>query len=107
MHKLYHSFASWYNTNRFAEHGSVRNALTNLCQVQPTDGTWKEYWMYQSYCAGASALWQQVNSALVEFAERAEHLDPEFISPSEQFDCARENLHNRFYNQQLELFDAR
>jgi len=83
------------------------NPLTNRATVMKNSHNLsveqRDYWMRQAFKAGAEAMWQDINSALLDWATACEGLEPEMLEPCEVYDRARENLHVYIYNQ-LELF---
>jgi hypothetical protein len=63
-----------------------------------------DYWMRESFKAGAQAMWADINHTLALYACAVEGCDPELVTPCEVYDRVRESLHH--YVTQLELFDV-
>ena len=93
------SFNNWFYDEAYPEMGS------NRCQVyaygNPANSDNRDYWMRESYVAGANAMAHDILSVLADWACATEGLEPELLTPAEVFDRARENL---FHYTQLELF---
>ncbi len=95
-------FIQWFYTETYPEAGSNRAQVYTY--GNPGNKENRDYWMRQAFKQGAQAMWQEVNSVLLDWACAVEGCDPELLEPCEVYDRARENLHH--YVNQLELFDA-
>jgi hypothetical protein len=96
-------FIKWFYEEQYPELGSNRAQVQAMGDMPTRRVDVRDYWMRQAYKAGAQAMWQEVNSVLLDYACAVEGLDPEMVTPAEVFDRARENLHSYVYKQ-LELF---
>lgn len=94
-------FIKWFFEEIYPEPGSNRATVFGYGNANNKEN--RDYWMRQSFEAGAKAMWQEVNETLAAYACAVEGLDPEMLEPCEVYDRARENLHG-YVNQQLELF---
>ena len=95
-------FIKWFYEDNYTE--NQRNRWSVMSGTYNTRIDWTDYWMRLSFKAGAEAMWQDINGALLDWACAVEGLEPELLEPCEVYDRARENLHSYVY-EQLELFN--
>lgn len=94
-------FVRWFFEEKYPEMGSNRAQVYGY--GNPQNSSNRDYWMREAYKAGAEAMWQDINAALIDYACAVEGCDPEMLEPCEVYDRARENLHY-YIHKQLELF---
>lgn len=94
-------FIQWFYNEPYPDEGSSRFQVYGYGNPGNKDNM--DYWMRQSFRAGAQALWNDLNHLLAQYACAVEGLDPELLEPSEVYDRVRENLHT--YVTQMELFE--
>lgn len=97
MTGFYKNFVTWFFDEPYPQPGKNRATVFSV-----TNKDERDYWMSQAYMAGAQAMWQEIDSVLLDYACATEGLDPEMLEPCEVYDRARENL--RSYMEQMELF---
>lgn len=98
---LQREFVKWFFEEKYPELGSNRAQVYGY--GNPQNSSNRDYWMQQAFEAGAQAMWNDVNSVLLDWACAVDGCDPELVEPCEVYDRARQNLHSYVY-QQLKLF---
>ena len=101
---LEREFIKWFYEQEYPHANQNRcGVLLNTLKSNPPGIDWIDYWLGAAFDQGAKTMFEELDSALLEFATHCEGLDPEMLEPCEVFDRSRENLHSYVY-QQLELF---
>jgi hypothetical protein len=95
-------FIDWFYNQPYPDEGSCRWKVYGY--GNPLNKENADYWMRESFKAGARAMWLDINQTLALYACAVEGCDPELLEPCEVYDRARESLHH--YVTQMELFDV-
>lgn len=95
-------FIQWFYHDEYPDTGQNRWGVMSGSRMHVDT---VDYWMRQAYKAGAQAMFNDVNSVLLDWACAVEGLEPELLEPCEVYDRARQNLH-AYVHEQLELFNV-